>query len=81
MIPTRLSAAASVFPSKSVSSRSDVSDDVRCVGSSISWSSFKSLYFLSDTTFIVLYKLAAECGKRGQLLGLNLKFYLSLVNK
>ena len=49
----------SVFPSWSVSSRVDISDEDSVVSSSISWSSFKSLYFVSDTTFIVLYYLAA----------------------
>ena len=66
-MPTTLSDAASVFPWCSVSSMSDASDEDSVVSSSISSSSFSCLYFMSDTTCIVFYYLAAECGKRRQL--------------
>ena len=73
-MPMERSAVASVFPSCSVSSMSDISDEDSVVSSSISSSSFSCLYFMSDTTCIVFYYLAAECGKGYELLG-SLRMY------
>ena len=58
--PMVLREVASVFPWCSVSSSSDMSEDVSVVSSSIFVSSFSCLYFSSDTTCIVFYYLAAS---------------------